>query len=105
MKGPNVSKRIFVGNLPFSAVEADVRELFTPHGEVHSVTLIEDRDTGRSRGFAFVEMDDEIADAAIAALENTVLQDRTLNINEAKPRLAGGGGGRDTRGRANDYRW
>ena len=94
-----MSKRIFVGNLPFSATEADVRELFTPHGEIHSVSLIEDRDSGRSRGFAFVEMDEEIADAAIATLENTVFQDRTLNINEAKPRAAA------REGRANDNRW
>jgi RNA recognition motif-containing protein len=94
-----MSKRIFVGNLPFSATEADVRELFTPHGEIHSVSLVEDRDTGRSRGFAFVEMDEEIADAAIATLENTILQDRTLNINEAKPRSTGA-----ARERRNDYR-
>ena len=88
-----MSKKIYVGNLPFSATEDQVRELFEAHGTVHSVALIEDRDTGRPRGFGFVEMDDDAADAAIRALENTVLGERTLNINEARPRREGGGGG------------
>lgn len=81
-----MSKRIYVGNLPFSVVEADVRAMFEQHGTVHSVSLIEDRDTGRPRGFGFVEMDDEAADAAISALNGTPMEGRNLNVNEARPR-------------------
>jgi RNA recognition motif-containing protein len=94
-----MSKKIYVGNLPFTATEAEVRELFERHGTVHSVALIEDRDTGRSRGFGFVEMDDNAADAAIAALANATLGDRTLNVNEARPRSNGSGD------RGNSRRW
>ena len=89
-----MSKKIYVGNLPFTATESEVRELFDPHGTVHSVTLVEDRETGRPRGFGFVEMDDAAADAAIAALAGTSMGERALNINEARPRNEGGGGGR-----------
>ena len=89
-----MTKKIYVGNLPFSATESEVRELFDPHGTVHSVTLVEDRETGRPRGFGFVEMDDAAADAAISALAGTTMGDRALNINEARPRNEGGGGGR-----------
>ncbi len=81
-----MTKKIYVGNLPFSAAESDIRELFEAHGAVHSVALIEDRDTGRPRGFGFVEMDDDGAAAAIAALNGTEMGGRTLNINEARPR-------------------
>ena len=93
-----MTKKIYVGNLPFSATEAQVRELFEAHGTVHSVNLIEDRETGRPRGFGFVEMDDDTADAAISALSGKTLDDRELNINEARPRRDGGGG-RGDRGR------
>lgn len=85
-------KRIYVGNLPFSASEDEVRELFEQHGEVTSVNLISDRDTGRPRGFGFVEMDDDDADAAIMALNNTDMGGRSLRVNEARPRSGGGGG-------------
>lgn len=81
-----MSKRIYVGNLPFSAGEAEVRALFEQHGAVHSVNLIEDRDTGRPRGFGFVEMDDDAAEAAINALNGTEMDGRNLNVNEARPR-------------------
>lgn len=82
-----MSKKIYVGNLPFTATENEVRELFAAHGTVDSVSLIEDRDTGRPRGFGFVEMAEESgARAAIAALDGTTLGDRALKINEAKPR-------------------
>jgi RNA recognition motif-containing protein len=87
-----MSKRIYVGNLPFSATEADVRELFEAHGPVHSVSLVEDRDTGRPRGFGFVEMDDANADAAISALDGQDMGGRPLKINEARPRERSGGG-------------
>jgi len=94
-----MSKKIYVGNLPFSATESEVRELFAEHGTVESVSLVEDRDTGRPRGFGFVEMTDaSAADAAIAALNGTAMGERNLNVNEAKPRAdkprGGGGGGR-----------
>jgi len=79
-------KKIYVGNLVFSASEAEVRELFEPYGAVHSVKLITDRDTGRFRGFGFVEMDREAADAAIEALNGTDFGGRTLRVNEAKER-------------------
>lgn len=88
-----MAKKIYVGNLPFSATETEVRELFEPHGTVHSVNIIEDRATGRPRGFGFVEMDDGPADTAISALSGTVLGERELNVNEARPRREGGGGG------------
>ena len=89
-----MSKKIYVGNLPFTASESDVRELFEAHGTVDSVSLIEDRDTGRPRGFAFVEMtDSSAADAAIQGLNGTDMGGRTLNVNEARPRRDGGGGG------------
>lgn len=94
-----MSKRIYVGNLPFSATESEVRELFEAHGAVHSVSLVEDRETGRPRGFGFVEMDDEAADSAISALAGATLGGRTLNINEARPRQDRGGGGGGGRGR------
>ena len=87
-------KKIFVGNLDFSATEESIRSLFAPHGTVESVNLVTDRDTGRSRGFAFVEMVQGDADKAIAALNGTNVGGRALNINEArpKPERAGGGG-------------
>lgn len=88
-----MAKKIYVGNLPFSATESEIRELFEAHGAVHSVAVIEDRETGRPRGFGFVEMDDAAADAAISALNGTDMGGRALNINEAKPRNDRGGGG------------
>jgi RNA recognition motif-containing protein len=81
-----MSKRLYVGNLPYDTTESDLRELFAPHGDVISVSVVEDRETGRSRGFAFVEMETAAADAAITALSGTMLGDRSLSINEAKPR-------------------
>ncbi len=81
-----MSKSIYVGNLPWSASEDDVRQLFQAYGEVQSVKLISDRETGRARGFGFVEMEDEEATKAIEALENYSFGGRTLRVNEAKPR-------------------
>jgi len=86
-------KKIYVGNLSFDASESEIREMFGQYGSVHSVDLITDRDTGRSRGFAFVEMDDDDALAAISALNSTESGGRTLKVNEARPRRGGGGGG------------
>jgi len=90
-------KKIFVGNLDFKATEEQVRSLFEQHGAVERVSLMTDRDTGRSRGFAFVEMTDPAeADRAIAALNGFNFGGRALNVNEARPKVDGGGfrGGR-----------
>ena len=92
-----MSKKLYVGNLPFSATEDELRELFGQHGSVESVRVITDRETGRSRGFAFVEMDAGGADAAIQALDGTDMGGRSLRVNEAHDRPAGGGGGRGRR--------
>lgn len=83
-----MSKKIYVGNLPFSTNDEEIRNLFSAHGEVLSVALINDRETGRFRGFGFVEMDDNGAQAAIQSLNGTELQGRSLKVNEAedKPR-------------------
>jgi cold-inducible RNA-binding protein len=100
-----LSKRIYVGNLPFSATEDSVRETFESYGEVISVAMINDRETGRFRGFCFVEMADADADAAIEALNGKDSGGRTLRVNEAQPREerrggpGGGGPRRDDRDR------
>lgn len=80
-----MSKRIYVGNLPFSATDDEVRELFAEYGTVESVNLIIDRETGRPRGFGFVEMSSG-ADEAISNLHQTSMGGRSLNVNEARPR-------------------
>jgi RNA recognition motif-containing protein len=85
-------KKIYVGNLPFSATEDDVRELFGRYGEVESVNLITDRETGRARGFGFVEMAEEDATNAIRSLDGETMDGRQLKVNEARPRGEGGGG-------------
>lgn len=92
-------KKLYVGNLPFDTDEEQIRELFSKHGEVRSVDMINDRDTGRFRGFCFVAMDNAAADAATQALNGYSFGGRPLKVNEAKPREerapgAGGGGGR-----------
>ena len=81
-----MAKSIYVGNLPFSVTEDALRDLFAQHGEVHSVKLITDRETGRPRGFGFVEMDPESATKAVEALDQHELDGRTLKVNEARPR-------------------
>lgn len=89
-------KKIFVGNLAFDATEHDLEETFATYGTVESVAVVTDRETGRPRGFGFVEMaDDNEASAAITGLNGTDLHGRTLTVNEARPRAdRGGGGGR-----------
>jgi RNA recognition motif-containing protein len=85
---------IFVGNLPFRAEKEDIIELFSPYGEVSNCSLPLERDTGRKRGFAFVELVDDASEtAAIDALQGVELMGRPLRINKAEPRGAGGGGG------------
>lgn len=105
-------KNLYVGNLPHSATEEDLRTLFQPHGAIENVTMVTDRDTGRSRGFAFVEMSNaDEAQKALAALTNTQMGGRTLTINEARPKTertrSGSGGGKRFGGggrRRDDYR-
>ncbi len=95
---------IYVGNLSFEVTDDDLRQLFSPYGEVESANVIKDRFSGESRGFGFVEMPaKKDADAAIAALNGTDVKGRTITVNEAKPKApkgeGGGGGGRGGRGR------
>jgi RNA recognition motif-containing protein len=100
-------KNIFVGNLNFNTGEEELRQMFEAHGQVERVSIMTDRETGRSRGFGFVEMTNaEEAERAIAALNGSQLGGRTLNVNEArpKPERSGGGGGRD-RERGGRGRW
>lgn len=84
------NKRLYVGNLPFNATRDDVRAAFEAHGTVYEVNLVTDRDTGRPRGFGFVEMDEQGAAAAIEALDSKDFGGRDLKVNEARER----GGGR-----------
>ncbi|HWG38622.1 MAG TPA: RNA-binding protein [Terriglobales bacterium] len=105
-------KNIFVGNLSFQTTEADLRSSFEQFGAVSRVSIMTDRDTGRSRGFGFVEMnDDQQGDAAIAAMNGREVDGRSLNVNVARPRPersggAGGyGGGRGGRGGGREQRW
>ena len=94
-------KNIFVGNLDFGATEESVRSLFEQYGAVERVSVMKDRDTGRSRGFGFVEMTNaDEADRAINALNGTAFGGRPLNVNEARPKGEGGGGG----GRGGNFR-
>lgn len=88
-------KKLYVGNLPWSTNEAELRQMFEAHGEVHSCALITDRETGRSRGFGFVELDDEAAEKAMSELNGKDMDGRALRVNEAqdKPRRSEGGGG------------
>ena len=97
-------KNIFVGNLDFNTSEDELRQLFQAYGQVDRVSIMTDRDTGRSRGFGFVEMTNaEEGEKAIAALNGNQVGGRTLNVNEARPKVerggGGGGGGRDRGGR------
>jgi RNA recognition motif-containing protein len=93
--------KIYVGNLPFSANEQEVRELFSQHGTVESVSLITDRDTGRPRGFGFVEMSRADASRAIQNLNGKDMGGRPLRVNEAQERSGGGG----PRGGGGPKRW
>jgi len=91
--------KIYVGNLSFNTSESQMREMFEAHGSVASASMVMDRETGRPRGFGFVEMnDDSQARAAMTALHGKNVDGRDLTVNEAKPREAGGGGGGGGRG-------
>jgi len=87
--------RLYVGNLPFSVTEQELEDLFSQSGQVESANIVTDRDTGRSRGFAFIEMDTrEAADAAIQALNGFEIDGRSLTVNDARPKENRGGGSR-----------
>jgi cold-inducible RNA-binding protein len=93
-------KNIFVGNLDFNTSEQELRQLFEAYGQVDRVSIMTDRDTGRSRGFGFVEMANaEDGEKAIAALNGSQIGGRKLNVNEARPRPERTGGGRERGGR------
>ncbi len=110
LKEVSVGKKIYVGNLPFSATQESLGEMFAQYGEVSSTKIITDRDTGRSKGFGFVEMSDsDAADQAIEKLNGSDMGGRALTVNEARPMEPrqggfGGGGGRggDRGGRGGD---
>ncbi len=103
-----MGKKLYVGSLPYSTTDDELRDLFSKHGEVTSVSIINDRFSGRSKGFGFVEMaTDEQAQAAIDALQGFTLGERTLVVNEARPqekRSFGGGGGGGFGGGGRDRR-
>ena len=89
-----MGRKLYVGNLPFSATEASLREAFSASGTVDTATVITDRDTGQSKGFGFVEMStDQEAQAATQAMNGTSLDGRQIKVSEAKPKPSGGGGG------------
>ena len=103
-----MGKKLYVGNLPYNATENDIRDLFSEVGEIDDVAIISDRDTGRSKGFGFVEMaTEEGAQEAISRFNGYQLNDRPLTVNEARPReeRSGGygGGRRDDRGGGRRY--
>ncbi|HMB31217.1 MAG TPA: RNA-binding protein [Desulfohalobiaceae bacterium] len=81
-----MSKKMYIGNLPFQSTKEDIQNLFSQFGEVESINLITDRETGRSRGFAFVEMPVNEANAAMQNLDGTEFEGRNLKVNEARPR-------------------
>jgi RNA recognition motif-containing protein len=90
-----MSRKLYVGNLPYSATETSLREAFAASGTVDSVTLITDRDSGQSKGFGFVEMSsDQEAQSAIQTLNGTSLDGRPIRVSEAKPKASGGGSNR-----------
>jgi RNA recognition motif-containing protein len=99
-----MGRKLYVGNLPYSATEASLREAFSASGTVDSVNVITDRDTGQSKGFAFVEMStDQEAQAATQAMNGATLDGRQIKVSEAKPKTSGGGGRRDGGGYGGGY--
>jgi len=102
-----MSRKIYVGNLPWSTTSSDLEAMFSPHGAVRAAEVISDRETGRSRGFGFIEMEtDEGLQASIAALNGHEINGRPLTVNEARertPRPGGGGGGRSGGGGGRGY--
>ena len=99
-----MTKKLYVGNLNYATTEEPLRALFAPHGTVQSCSVIMDRETGRSRGFGFVEMDDAGADKALKALNGAQFENRTLIVSEARSQGPGGGRGGGG-GRSGQDRW
>jgi RNA recognition motif-containing protein len=95
--------KLFVGNLSFDTTEDSLRTLFAAHGTVETIALISDRDTGRPRGFGFIEMSNADASRAMQALDGKDFEGRTLKVNEAQQKTAGGGGARSSGGGARRY--
>jgi len=101
-----LTSRIYVGNLSFQSSQEDLQELFEKHGSVQSVSIITDRETGRPRGFAFVEMSNSAeAESAIKALDGTSFDGRPLRVNEAQAKSRGGGGGERGRNGRSSRPW
>ena len=99
-----MSKKVYVGNLSFQTTESDITQAFSGFGPVESVSIIKDRDTGRSKGFGFVQMADQAdADKAISALNGTELDGRSLTVNEARPMVKKDSGGFGGNGRRDRY--
>ena len=89
-----MGKKLYVGNLPYTVTDSQLQQMFQAHGTVQSAQVIMDRETGRSKGFGFVEMgSDQEAQAAISALNGSEIDGRSLTVNEARPKTEGGGGG------------
>ena len=94
-----MGKKLYVGNLTYGVTDSTLEQMFATHGTVQSAQVIMDRDTGRSKGFGFVEMKtDQEAQAAMTALNGKEVEGRALTVNEARPKTEGGGGGRGGRG-------
>ncbi len=101
-----MGRKLYVGNLPYSATEQELSEKFTACGTVESAKLITDRDTGRSKGFGFIEMaSDAEAQAAIESLDGTDYDGRPMKVNEARPQQKRSGGGRGGYGGGGGNRW
>src|SRR5438094_10386675 len=99
-----MGKKLYVGNLGYGVTDSELEQMFAAHGTVESAQVIMDRDTGRSKGFGFVEMKtDQEAQAAIAALSGQEVGGRALTVNEARPRTEGGGGRGGSGGRSGGY--
>ena len=101
-----MSKKLYIGNLPYSVTDTALRELFTPLGEVSSVSIITDRNTGQPKGFAFIEMaDDAAAKQAISQINGKTLENRAITVAEARPQeqRSGSGGGFRSGGRSGDW--
>ena len=98
-----MSKKIYVGNLPWSATDSSIRDLFARHGEVISARVITDRDTGRSRGFGFVEVEEADATAVISSMNGKDVSGRQLTVNEARPKEPRGDSGGYRRGGSGRY--
>ncbi len=98
-------KKLYVGNLPWSTTEADLEEMFSKYGSVHSAAVVTDRDTGRSRGFGFIEIDASGADQAIEELNGSDVGGRQLRVNEAQDKRRGGGSGGGGGGGGGGGRW